>query len=148
MVRAITTDELFDLHDVRLMVESHAVRQICERKLAVPPVLHTLCAEHDGIEADDHLAFAELNRRFHETIVAASGNKVLLQVFESLRANLTRVAMLSFKVGVERSTEGRQHRAILDALENHDTATALELVETHLGRMPRLVASLPKGLGT
>ena len=50
--------------------------------------------------------FAELNRHFHEAIVAASGNKVLLQVFENLRANLTRVAMLSFRLGVQRTSEG------------------------------------------
>ena len=142
MVKPISTDELFDLYDVRLMVECHAVRRICDRKLPIPELLHELCDEHDGIATDDHLAFADLNHRFHEAVVAASGNKVLFQVFESLRANLTRVAMLSFRLGVERSREGGQHRALLDALEARDADRAIALVEDHLSRMPRLVASL------
>ena len=142
MLKPISADELFDLYEVRHMVESRAVRRICLEKRPVPQVLHEICATHDKIEEGDHLAFAELNRLFHEAIVAASGNKVLLQVFENLRANLTRVAMLSFRLGVQRTSEGSQHRRLVEALEAHDVDLALERVDIHLSRMPRLVASL------
>ena len=142
MLKPISADELFDLYEVRHMVESRAVRRICVEKRPVPPVLHEICATHDKIEEGDHLAFAELNRLFHETIVAASGNKVLLQVFKNLRANLMRVAMLSFRLGVQRTSEGGQHRRLIEALEAHDVDLALERVDIHLSRMPRLVASL------
>ncbi len=142
MLKPISADELFDLYEVRHMVESRAVRRICVEKRPIPRILHEICAAHDEIEEGDHLAFAELNRHFHEAIVAASGNKVLLQVFENLRANLTRVAMLSFRLGVQRTSEGTQHRRLVEALEAHDLDLALERVDIHLSRMPRLVASL------
>ncbi len=142
MLKTISADELFDLYEVRHMVESRAVRRICVEKRPIPVILHEICAAHDEIEEGDHLAFAELNRHFHEAIVAASGNKVLLQVFENLRANLTRVAMLSFRLGVQRTSEGTQHRRLVEALEAHDLDLALERVDIHLSRMPRLVASL------
>lgn len=142
MLKPISADELFDLYEVRHMVESRAVRRICLEKRPIPTVLHEICEAHDKIEEGDHLAFAELNRLFHEAIVAASGNKVLLQVFENLRANLTRVAMLSFRLGVRRTSEGGQHRRLVEALEAHDVDLALERVDIHLSRMPRLVASL------
>lgn len=144
MVKPISTDELFDLYDVRLMLETHAVRRICRDKRPVPESLDEMCDIHDEIEEGNHLAFADLNHRFHETIVAASGNKVLLQVFQNLRANLTRVAMLSFQLGVPKLREGAMHRALVKALRAHDEAAAMEVTERHLSRMPRLVASLPR----
>lgn len=144
MVKPISTDELFDLYDVRLMVETHAVRRICRKKRAIPTDLDDICEVHDKIEEGDHLAFADLNHQFHETIIAAAGNKVLLQVFQNLRANLTRVAMLSFRLGVPKLREGASHRAIVEALNAHDEETALRITEEHLSRMPRLIASLSR----
>lgn len=142
MLKPISADELFDLHEVRHMIESRAVQRICSEKRPIPPILREICAIHDTIKEGDHLAFAELNREFHEAIVAASGNKVLLQVFVNLRANLTRVAMLSFRLGVQRTYEGARHRGIVEALEAHNAELALERVDSHLSRMPRLVAAL------
>lgn len=142
MVKPVSTEELFDLYDVRLMIETHAVRKICSEKRPVPADLHRLCADHDAIAEGDHLAFTDLNTRFHEALVAASGNKVLLQVFENLRANLMRASMVSFQMGVQRATEGGQHRSIVEALDAHDEDLAVELVRRHLGRMPRHVTSL------
>ncbi|WP_282608469.1 GntR family transcriptional regulator [Pelagibius sp. Alg239-R121] len=142
MVKPISTNELFDLYDVRLMVESHAIRRICRDKQPIPQLLFDLCDEHEEIADGDHLAFADLNHRFHETVVAAAGNAVLCQVFENLRANLTRVAMLSFQLGVPRVREGTSHRSIAEALAAYDEAKALSLTQEHLSSMPRVVASL------
>ena len=142
MVKPISTNEVFDLYDVRLMVESHAVRRICRDKLAVPLLLFDICDQHDAIVEGDHLAFADLNHRFHETVVAAARNAVLCQVFENLRANLTRVAMLSFQLGVRKTREGTMHRTLVEALAAHDEATALAVTTEHLGSMPRVVSSL------
>lgn len=142
MVKPISTDELFDLYDVRLMVESHAVRRICRDKTPIPQLLYDLCEEHGRIAEGDHLAFADLNRRFHESVVATAGNAVLCQVFENLRANLTRVAMLSFQLGVPKMREGEIHLQLVRALEAHDEERALEVTNEHLGTMPRVVAAL------
>ncbi|MFP7570436.1 GntR family transcriptional regulator [Marivita sp. S2033] len=142
MVKPISTNELFDLYDVRLMVESHAVSRICREKAPIPQLLFDLCDKHATIAEDDFLAFADLNHRFHETIVRTAGNAVLNQVFENLRANLTRVAMLSFQLGVPKQREGTMHRALADALAAHDESRALEITKEHLGSMPRVVAAL------
>lgn len=146
MVKPISTNELADLHDVRLMVESHAARRICRERRPIPRVLYDLCEEHDAIPEGDHLAFADLNHRFHEAVVAAAGNAVLSQVFENLRANLTRVAMLSFEVGVDKAREGRMHRALVDALAARDEVRALDVTAQHLSGMPRLASALHEGI--
>lgn len=142
MVKPISTNELFDLYDVRLMIESHAARRICRDDLPIPQLLFDLCDEHDRISEGDHLAFADLNHRFHGTVVATAGNAVLCQVFENLRANLTRVAMLSFQLGVAKEREGTMHRSLAEALAARDEEKALAVTREHLGKMPRVVASL------
>jgi len=145
MVKPISSDELVDLYDVRLMIECHAASRICRDRRTIPDQLAEMCKEHDRISRGDHLAFTDLNYRFHEAVVAAAGNKVLSQVFENLRANLTRVAMLSFGLGVDKDREGAMHRALVDALVAHDEERALKVTAEHLSRIPRLVAALREG---
>lgn len=142
MVKPIFVSELFDLYDVRLMVETHAVRRICRDKLSIPKRLFDLCDEHDKIVSGDHIAFTDLNHRFHGTVVAAAGNAVLSQVFENLRANLTRVAMLSFRLGVSKMREGKMHRTLAEALAEYDETKALAVTKEHLSSMPNVVATL------
>ncbi len=142
MLKPITGDEFFDRYEVRHMVESRAVRRICLERRPISQVFHEICATYDEIEEGDHLTFAELNRLFFEAIMAAFDSKVLLQVFENLYANLTRMAMLSFRLGMQSTSEGGQHRQLAEVLEAPNVHLALERVDIHLIRMLRLVASL------
>jgi DNA-binding GntR family transcriptional regulator len=142
MVRTLAPDELRDLFDVRRMIEAHAIGIICRDKCPIPVELGRLCELHEKIPAGDFLAFTALNQRFHRGIIQAARNQVLMQVFDNLRANLNRVAMLSFKLGVSRTTEAEQHRALVAALARHDEAAALGVLDLHLRRMPRIVSSL------
>lgn len=139
LVRMLSATEIRDLFEVRLMVESHAVSRICREGRVIHDELAEICAQHEAVSATDMLACAELNRRFHQALVATAGNVVLLQVFDSLEANLTRIAMLSLQSGLGKTdTIEREHRALIDALRHHDEAAALALLERHLQPLPRL----------
>lgn len=142
MVRSLAPDELRDLFDVRRMVEAHAIGIICRNIRPIPDELGQLCDAHERIPEGDFLAFTDLNQRFHRKIIETAGNQVLVQVFDNLRANLNRVAMLSFKLGVPRAAEAEQHRALVAALTRHDEAEAISVLDLHLRRMPRIVSSL------
>ncbi|WP_299841587.1 FCD domain-containing protein [uncultured Jannaschia sp.] len=75
--------------------------------------------------------------------MAATGNNVLLQVFDGLRANLLRVAMLSRHSDLrEGDVIWKEHRDMAAALKAHDWMAALELLECHLPLMPQLVPAL------
>ncbi len=126
----------------RHIAESRAVRRIRAEKRPIPRALHEICAAHDRIEEGGRPAFAEPNLQFHETIVSASFVKALLQVFENARADLTRVTMLSFRPGVQRTGEGDRRRGLVETLEAHDADPAPERTDIRLSRMLRLVASL------
>lgn len=144
LVKPLSADELRDLFEVRQIVESHAARRICRDRRAIPAELTELCDRHEATSAEDLLACVEINRLFHQAFVAASGNTVLVQVFDNLQANLTRVAMLSLQLGVGKTEViEREHRELIEAVTAHDEARALDVLERHLQPMPRLMASLP-----
>lgn len=139
LVRMLSATEIRDLFEVRLMVESHAVSRICREGRTVPDEMAAICTRHEAVSATDMLACTELNRQFHQALVAAAGNVVLLQVFNSLEANLTRIAMLSLQSGLGKTeTIEREHRSLIDALTRHDEAAALGLLKQHLQPLPRL----------
>ncbi|WP_146589369.1 GntR family transcriptional regulator [Puniceibacterium confluentis] len=144
MVKLLSAAEFEDLCEVRHMIESRAVRRICRDRRPVPDELNMLCDAQTALPDDDLLASVEINRRFHQAIVAASGNSVLVQVFDNLQANLTRVAMMSLKLGIgQNDVIVREHRALVAALRDHDEDRAQSILDRHLIGMPQLKASLP-----
>ncbi|MBU2961339.1 GntR family transcriptional regulator [Citreicella sp. C3M06] len=145
MVRGLNAAELRDLYEVRLMVETHAVRKICRERRVVPAELTVLCERHEATSPDDFLDCVEINRLFHQAIVAAAGNTVLVQVFDGLQAPLARVAMLSLQQGVGKTDIIEdEHRQMIAALSAHDEAAIVDLVKRHLDLMPRLVSALQR----
>lgn len=143
MLKPLSGAELLDLHEVRLMIESHAIARICRGRLPVPEDLSALCTQHEALSATDLLACVDLNRRFHRMLVEAAGNSVLLQVFDGLEANLTRVAMLSLQSGLGKTELiEREHRDLVRALAMPDEALALTILECHLRPLPQLGARL------
>ena len=72
MVLPLSADELRDLHEVRLMVEVHAAQKICAEARPLPPELTELCDLHEATPASDLLGCVEINRLFHQALVAAA----------------------------------------------------------------------------
>lgn len=143
MVRGLSAAELGDLHEVRLMVEIHAARKICRERRVLPAELIQLCQTHEETSPDDLLGCVEINRLFHQALVAAAGNAMLVQVFDGLQAPLARVAMLSLQRGVGKTSIIEiEHREMIDALSAHDEERAIAVIRRHLDLMPRLTPAL------
>lgn len=143
MVCRLSATELRDLYEVRLMVETHAVRKICREGRTLPPELLRLCDAHEAMPAEDLLGCVEINRLFHQALVASAGNRVLVDVFDGLQAPLSRVAMVSLQQGFGKTEViEEEHREMIAALSVHDEARALAVVERHLALMPRLQSVL------
>lgn len=144
MVRPLSAGALRDLYEVRLMIETHAARLTCRNRREIPAQLAELCAAHEATAPDDLLNCVEINRMFHRTLVAIAGNSVLVQVFDSLQAPLTRLAMLSLRRGLGKTDViEREHREMLEALTAHDEERALDVIHRHLKLMPHLIEALP-----
>ena len=84
-VRTITNEELRQLYDVRAQLESYAAQLATENGVQLKSRLkEAVVAMRRAARESDSTAFANHNSHFHRLIVEASGNKVLLELWETL----------------------------------------------------------------
>ncbi len=144
LVRQVTAQELADLYETRRMIEGYAVARICRYELAIPDGMTTILDQIDAVAGGDHFTRVELNRQFHFTMIAALGNEVLSEVYQSLGSRQQRVAMTALSVDPNRTTRIQtEHRALLAALYARDEAQARAILEQHLRPVMGVVSRLP-----
>jgi DNA-binding GntR family transcriptional regulator len=129
----LDAEDVTDVYLARAAVERTAARLLAER--AQPEVLATLEAAVDELEhaaeTADWSSVADLDLRFHELLVGATGSKRLSRMFRTLLAE-TRICLRDLEAGYPvRSDLVAEHRAILDALREGDEALVLEVMDSH-----------------
>ena len=120
------------LLELRIAIDSAAaVLASMQPKKIVAPIGEVLGQMGSTTDPD---RFAELDARFHEAMIVASGNSLLELVFrgliDSIR-NLIKHRMTSFSVQ-DRERTLREHGAIWGAIRDGDSALAAEAVRQHL----------------
>ena len=144
MVRQVTVQELINVYETRVVIETHAARRLCQGRIPVPEEMAVLLAEMRRLPATDLLGHVELNGAFHRALVSAAGNEVLTELYDSLRSRQQRVAMTS--VATEpgrRQTILDEHGELLDALGSHDAEAAAAVLARHLRPVFEVVSRLP-----
>ncbi|MEM7710616.1 MAG: FCD domain-containing protein [Pseudomonadota bacterium] len=132
--RPVTSYELDDVHDARLLVEARIAGLVAAR-----PDPDLLARLGDLIEAQceatDPVRFLILDREFHTQIYRASGNAVLTDVATTLYSYLMdhRRRAVAQDGAIARSIA--DHRAILAALATGDGAGAAETFGIHERRI-------------
>ncbi|OWK34561.1 Transcriptional regulator, GntR family [Fimbriiglobus ruber] len=122
------------------MREAYLVRGVLEQTAAATaaPVfrgnkgeLREACEAIVGAaEAGDLAGQAAKNTAFHRLIVEASGNGVLLRLWDSL-AFETRTRVRMNRPGADLVRDAQTHRPIVDAFEKGDGKTAGKLLREH-----------------
>lgn len=74
----------------------------------------------------------ELDMRFHELLVAASGNSVLVELHSHLNTRLRHIRGLSGDISMRQQLVLEQHAAILQALQHRDSAAAEKATHDHI----------------
>ncbi|MEM8569666.1 MAG: GntR family transcriptional regulator [Pseudomonadota bacterium] len=83
-------------------------------------------------DTEGQLEAFRMDMRFHEAIVAASGNRALAETHATYNARLWRVRFLSSQRGISRETTRREHAQIVEALLSRDAAAARKALTNHL----------------
>jgi len=145
VVSRLTRQEFLDAYRVRQALEALAVR------LAVPRLTPEDLADFRAMldemvrhaDAGDEDQFFEVNGRFHERLVALSGNEKLREIHRVLTGQMRRMlsTSLALRGTVQRSID--EHRAILEAAEAGDPERAARLLEEHVAVPIRLLESAP-----
>lgn len=140
MVRSFGIDEVWEVYDLRAVLEGHAARRAADRiNEEELKRLRELAEEMEGLgqrsfvnrEEEIRLLVA-LNNEFHGTIVAASRNRRLQHLAERT-VEVPLVFKAFFWYGPhERTISNHYHRQILNALEQGDGERADILMREHV----------------
>lgn len=131
-VSGIEVSELSMLFETRAVLEPYAARLASLR--GTPENWDHMEAAlarstEPGLDDEDQLA---LDRRCHEIIWAASGNRFLLDTLDMLYAQSDRLWHLYLADVSNMQHAVDEHQAILSALRSADGDTVADLVETHV----------------
>lgn len=132
-VRAVTSEELGQIYPVRAALEEVAGREAAVR--VTDEILAALAAELQAMRsaAEAGQVHEQLvhDARFHEIIVEASGNQVLLEVWRSLRVE-ARTLVSVIKADSNLRMIAEMHRPVLSALQSRDPDLAGKEMRAHI----------------
>ncbi len=135
---------IYELFELRLMLESHSLRLFAERTDREPPArLRELVDEADELarlsvqDPERYIEFRENDSGFHRALVELSGLPMLLELHDDLLLSIhvTRTGMEAPITASRLNAAVAEHRAIVDALESGDRLAARDLLETHILRV-------------
>ena len=131
--------QLFDILDIRVALETHAVvkaaQRIDGREITL---LDGICDKMEALRVDEVDLRAELNRRFHETLVGAAHNQRLVKMVSNYQ-HYFHVIQPLYDAEMIRSTQ-TEHRAIANALRKREIEKARRLVAEHITSAGELIA--------
>jgi DNA-binding GntR family transcriptional regulator len=143
-VRAVTPDELGQIYPVRAALEEVAGRaaapRISDDTLAA--LAEELAAMRRAAEAGRVHEQLVHDARFHEIIVEASGNQILIEVWRSLRVE-ARTLISVIKADSNLRMIAEMHRPLLSALQLRDPELAGKEMRAHIEFFGSFVSARP-----
>jgi DNA-binding GntR family transcriptional regulator len=138
-VRAISREELAEIYPVRAALEEIAAREAAVRLDGDVTSLEAELEAMRGAAAGGDLAHqVEHDVRFHRLIVEASGNRILLDVWESLRVE-ARTLVTALTTTVDPYEIAELHEPVLAALAARDPERAGRALRRHVEHFGELL---------
>ncbi len=134
-VSAMTEGEVLEILTVRAHLESLTARLAARyaSHADVARLRSVLAAAQGAIDQEDPARVGALNTEFHELVLRAARNQVLIDIITPLRGRLQRIFVESFSV--DRAGESlREHSELVDAIADHDEERAAVLGTDHVER--------------
>ncbi len=132
VVTELSRAEVMDLFDIRMSLEALAARLAAEKAsdsdLAL--IRKLLEQRRSAVSKRDESKLADLNTRFHEMVIEASGNRQLAEIMFPLRGRMQWVFASSKLTGWNRSME--EHHGLLEAIEGRDGDLASQRATEHV----------------
>ena len=98
-------------------------------------------ATRGGTVYHDYREFMALDHQFHQALVRSARNPFLLDSWEGLHVHL-HLSRLYTGIGLfDREDSGREHQAILEALQKGDNHAAANLLGHHIKRVGQSMQS-------
>ena len=142
-VKRLSKKDVEDLFSVRSLLETYAIRQIVASGQIEAAVseLYEICDEME--QAADHDSLMDINRsdrQFHDILIKYSGNQLLEVLWNSVAQRVQQVMSLSNQKQGNLLQIARNHREIVQVIENEDLGEAVRLLHAHIGFIANEIA--------
>jgi DNA-binding GntR family transcriptional regulator len=139
-VRPVSDEDLEEIFDVRLMIESHGLRR--DHRLtaeAIGPLRATVDEARSALWADSLEPWHRASLRFHDGLVALAANRHLARLHEELKVSLRRYQISIIRLPGQPERSQAEHEAILEALEQGKVDQGVALVTAHITNLKEAV---------
>jgi DNA-binding GntR family transcriptional regulator len=133
IVRQISVEELVQLYPIRAVLEGLAARHAAQRidQATLKKLEGLVTTMRTAAARGDHRRAVEADFAFHLTIVEASGNRLLQQIWDRMRLATTTFLTVSKSHHSLREIVER-HAPVMDALRTHDPDAAERALRMHI----------------
>jgi DNA-binding GntR family transcriptional regulator len=131
VVNELDRQQVIELYAMRGAVEGTAAR-LAARLMSDADIDFLDEINVRSEQTDDARKQAQLNRKFHETILAACHNRYLTATVNSLEAPLALLNGTTYSVPGRAQTAHEEHRALIAALRQRDADAAEKIAREHL----------------
>jgi DNA-binding GntR family transcriptional regulator len=144
IARAATASMMHEIAEVRATLEAMCARLAAER--ITPEQIERLERLHHDFERvlkeGDNNALLAVDRKFHQLLYEASGNRYLAKALDELYTHIYRLSYFALdRMGSVRGNV-QEHRDILEALKARDARAAEQHIQHHIAHFQRMVDSL------
>lgn len=142
-VRGVSEEDLAEIFDVRLMLESHGVLRHLHRLApeALAPVRRAVDDARTSLGAGDIDGWHQASLRFHDGLVMLASNRHLIRLHEELKRSLHRYQISVVGTPGEPERFQVEHEAILAALEEGRVERGAELVAMHIMNLKKALSA-------
>ena len=134
IVEGMDVQELEQICEIRSVIEALATRWAMEKsnKKLAKDLMKNVAKQEKALSKNRLQEYIELDAQFHDIIAKLSGSDRLLELDQTLRRHMLRYrAHVVYAIDTAiRSVEG--HRRIVNAIEEGNTAKAIETLQRHL----------------
>jgi DNA-binding GntR family transcriptional regulator len=135
-VREISTEDLLESYPVRAALEAVAARAAATRidAATLARLEESITAMRHAAARGDHRAHVDADFAFHQTVIKASGNRILQHVWQTMRLVTTTFVTHSMMQLTHRSLDeiGERHVPVLEALRARDPNLAETAMRRHI----------------
>jgi DNA-binding GntR family transcriptional regulator len=136
-VPKLTRRDVDEIKFARVVLECAAIDLICadaRSATRAAKALQAICDEFEAFSKSKYsLGTSEADRRFHETLMDAAGNRRLALLYHRAPLPLVRVQIATEERWFEQCRlTAAEHRAIAEAVADADSSRARQLLRDHL----------------
>ena len=136
----VSADDMREIYEMLTALESMAAELVVRRKPTAAQLKPLVDASRDmarALRRDDLYAWAAADERFHQQLIALSGNRLLIEAVHNCWDRAHRARMVTLRMRPKPMHSTREHMEMVEHIRRGDARAAFESHRAHRERGSR-----------